>query len=141
MPEHKNFRTVLAGSVVSNNGQDMKLVVWRRAADIDVLVDGESVAHRTYQNFKFGKIISDRHRVSVERRVAGKANQAIIVKLAKLGRVSINQMGRRMALWKYFSKNSVSVIFESGAVVRMTWYACRNSLAVDPQRRERPWRP
>lgn len=61
-----------------------------------------------------------------------KANQAIVAKLAKLGRVSINQIGQRMALWKYSSENSVSVIFESGAVVRTTWYAYRNGLVVDP---------
>ncbi len=123
-------------TAVSNNGQDMKLIVWRTCTDIDVLVDGEPATHRTYQNFKFGKITSDRHRESLERRVAmekeHKANQAIIAKLAKLGRVSINQMGQRMALWKYSSENSVSVIFESGTVVKTTWYAYRHGLVVDP---------
>jgi len=126
---------------VSNSGQDMKLVVWRTPTDIDVLVDGEPATHRTYQNFKFGKITSDRYREDLERRVAEekerKANQAVIARLAKLGRVSINQMGQRMALWKYSSENSVSVIFESGTVVRTTWYAYRNGLVVDPAEEEK----
>jgi len=114
----------------------MKIVVWRDTSDIDVMVDGEPATHRTYQNFRFGKVTSDRYRKEQEKRSAEekerKANLAIISRLAKLGRVSINQMGQRMALWKYSSENSVSVIFESGTVVKTTWYAYRNGLVVDP---------
>lgn len=123
-------------TAVNNSGGDMKLVVWRTCTDIDVLVDGEPATHRTYYNFKAGKITSDRHRNNLERRIAEekerKANQAIISRLAKLGRVGINQMGQRMALWKYSSENNVSVIFESGTVVKTTWYAYRHGLVVDP---------
>ena len=117
----------------------MKIVVWRDTSDIDVMVDGEPATHRTYQNFRFGKVTSDRYRKEQEKRSAEekerKANLAIISRLAKLGRVSINQMGQRMALWKYSSENSVSVIFESGTVVKTTWYAYRNGLVVDPSQK------
>lgn len=119
----------------------MKIVAWRNPSDIDVLVDGEPATHRTYQNFRFGKITSDRHRNDMERRVAEekerKANRAIISKLAKLGRVSMNQMGQRMALWKYSGENSVSVIFESGAVAKTTWYAYSHGLVIDPAQEEK----
>lgn len=123
-------------TALNANGDKMKLVLWRNSDDIDVLVDGEPATHCTYKNFKFGKIVSDRQRDDAARRLAiekeRKANQKIISKLAKLGRVSINQMGQRMALWKYSSENSVSVIFESGAVVRTTWYAYSHGLVIDP---------
>lgn len=114
LPKHYNEKAQKIGeTAVNNNGQDMKLVVWRDASDIDVMVDGEPATHRTYQNFRYGKITSDRHRKEQEKRFAEekerKANLAIISRLAKLGRVSINQMGQRMALWKYSSENNVSV--------------------------------
>ena len=137
LPKHYKEKAQKVGeTAVNNSGQDMKIVVWRDTSDIDVMVDGEPATHRTYQNFRFGKVTSDRYRKEQEKRSAEekerKANLAIISRLAKLGRVSINQMGQRMALWKYSSENSVSVIFESGTVVKTTWYAYRNGLVVDP---------
>ncbi len=128
LPKHYKEKAQKVGeTAVNNSGQDMKIVVWRDTSDIDVMVDGEPATHRTYQNFRFGKVTSDRYRKEQEKRIAEKNERK-----ANLGRVSINQMGQRMALWKYSSENSVSVIFESGTVVKTTWYAYRNGLVVDP---------
>lgn len=126
---------------VNKRGEHMKLVVWRDTMDIDALVDGEPATHRTYQNFQLGKIVSDRQREVLDRQAAEgrehKVNRELISRMAKLGRVSANQMGQRMALWKYVDADNVSVLFESGAVAETTWYAYSHGLVVDPSEEEK----
>lgn len=120
---------------VNKRGEHMMLAVWRDAGDIDILVDGEPATHRTYQNFRLGKVISDRQRKSLDRRAAEgrerKANREIISRMAQLGRVSANKIGQRMALWKYTDADHVSVLFESGSVAETTWYAYSHGLVAE----------
>ena len=87
----------------SNNGQMMTIVAYRGISDIDVqFEDGTIVLHKTYKNFKKGKIANPNY------------NEA---KNKYLGMTAIMNNGMEATITEFISTRDISVTFVDGTVV------------------------
>lgn len=117
--------------------QVVTLVRWYDANNVTLSVNGELAEHRTYQNFRKGKISSDCTKKAREQYSKNlqmrRENAAFFQRQTAIGRIYVNFKGQRYALVSQRSTNDVTIIFESGTKVNTTWYACVNGRIFDPE--------
>lgn len=117
--------------------QIVTLVRWYDASNVTLSVNGELAEHRTYQNFRKGKISSDCTKEAREQYSKNlqmrRENAAFFRRQAAIGRIYVNFKGQRYVLVNQRSTNDVTIVFESGTKVNTTWYACINGRIFDPE--------
>ena len=120
--------------------QIVTLVKWYDTSNVTLSVNGELAEHRTYQNFRKGKISSDCTKEAREQYSKNlqmrRENAAFFRRQAAIGRIYVNFKGQRYALVSQRSTNDVTIVFESGTKVNTTWYACVNGRIFDPEEPE-----
>lgn len=86
----KLAKTRLGETVTATNGQKMTIINYRKSTDIDVrFEDGTVVEHRTYLNFKKGRIANPSTDIkSVQRRHLTEKEKKKIIALAKTGKTT-----------------------------------------------------
>ena len=107
---------------LSKNGQKMKIIAYRSAADIDVqFEDGTIVYNKSYNNFKKGYISNPNYSRIGEKR---KANNC-----------------QWMEIIEWFAYKNITVKFEDGTVVKNRAYGCfKKGEIANPNYRKRPSR-
>jgi ferritin len=119
-PNRKHTKSAtwrLGEESVSKGGQRMKIIAYRSNRDIDVeFEDGTVVQHKTYQNFKNGRIENQNCKA------IRKATSYIKSAIERLGEESVAINGQRMRIIAYRGAWDIDVEFEDGTVVEGKTY-------------------
>lgn len=92
---------------INTKGQEMKIIAYRNASDIDIeFADGTIALHRKYSHFVRGNIENP-----VDKELRN----------GRLGEVRFNNQGQRMIITKYYSSQQIEVTFDNGVVVKTSY--------------------
>ena len=117
------YMSKLGETVTANNGQQMTLIAYRHAKDIDVrFEDGTIVTNREYFNFKKGEIWNPN------------CPTTRVPRKNRTGEEIVSNQGQKMKIIAYRSCADIDVQFEDGTIVHnRTYKAFKNGSIQNPE--------
>ena len=94
---------------IATNGQKMTIIAYHDSENIDIkFEDGTIVLHKSYSDFKKGRILNPNARTKES--------------LSRVGEISYSKKGELMTIIAYRKSNDIDVKFEDGTIVRNKTY-------------------